>query len=253
MARAGKQKGSAHPNVEAAVRGWQTHEYADAGAAADALERGNNRLYEEMYPGDDAKTARRKFHRLINAQLRKPEVSRSEKPEEPVPVNARPKRLSKWRKAGQDLQGQPFMPGMKSKMRRAAPPTRHEALAAEIDSLTRAANGGNGWSNSRANAGNRAKRLEEQQYDAAHKFVTCEYKLRWQDRYAGPGSGVPLLQALQPGVRRTMPRAASTVASGVAAASRAAATHGLGGGADPARVRSNRQLQNARKRAKQLE
>ena len=70
---------------------------------------------------------------------------------------------------------------------------------------------------------------------------------------AGPGSGVPLLQALQPGVRRTMPRAASTAASGVAAASRAAATHGLGGGADPARVRSNRQLQNARKRAKQLE
>ena len=70
---------------------------------------------------------------------------------------------------------------------------------------------------------------------------------------AGPGSGVPLLQALQPGVRRTMPRAASTVASGVAAASRAAATHGLGGGADLARVRSNRQLQNARKRAKQLE
>ena len=90
MARAGKQKGSAHPNVEAAVRGWQTHEYADAGAAADALERGNNRLYEEMYPGDDAKTARRKFHRLINAQLRKPEVSRSEKPEEPMPVNVRP-------------------------------------------------------------------------------------------------------------------------------------------------------------------
>ena len=69
----------------------------------------------------------------------------------------------------------------------------------------------------------------------------------------GPGSEVPLLQALQPGVRRTIPRAASTAASGVAAASRAAATHGLGGGADPARVRSNRQLQNARKRAKQLE
>jgi|MEHZ01.5.fsa_nt_MEHZ011553846.1_1 hypothetical protein len=110
MARAGKQKGSAHPNVEAAVRGWQTHEYADAGAAADALERGNNRLYEEMYPGDDAKTARRKFHRLINAQLRKPEVSRSEKPEEPVPVNARPKRLSKWRKAGQDLKMKVHMP-----------------------------------------------------------------------------------------------------------------------------------------------
>ena len=35
---------------------------------------------------------------------------------------------------------------------------------------------------------------------------------------AGPGSGVPLLQALQPGVRRTMPRAASTAASGVVAA-----------------------------------
>ena len=71
---------------------------------------------------------------------------------------------------------------------------------------------------------------------------------------AGPRSAaVPLLQASQPGVRRTMPRAASTAASGVAAASRAAATHGLGGGADPARVRSNRQLQNARKRAKQLE
>jgi hypothetical protein len=70
---------------------------------------------------------------------------------------------------------------------------------------------------------------------------------------AGPGSGMPLLQALQPGVRRTMPRAASTAASGVAAALRAAVTHGLGGGADPARVRSNRQLQNARKRAKQLE
>ena len=79
--RAGKQKGSAHPNVEAAVRGWQTHEYANAGAAADAPERGNNHLYEEMYPGDDAKTARRKYHRLINAQVRKPEVSRSEKPE----------------------------------------------------------------------------------------------------------------------------------------------------------------------------
>jgi len=31
MARAGKQKGSAHPNVEAAVRGWQNHEYADTG------------------------------------------------------------------------------------------------------------------------------------------------------------------------------------------------------------------------------
>ena len=31
MARVGKQKGSAHPNVEAAVRGWQTHEYANAG------------------------------------------------------------------------------------------------------------------------------------------------------------------------------------------------------------------------------
>ena len=30
---------------------------------------------------------------------------------------------------------------MKSKMSRVAPPTRHEALAAEIDSLTRAANG----------------------------------------------------------------------------------------------------------------
>ena len=70
---------------------------------------------------------------------------------------------------------------------------------------------------------------------------------------AGPGSGVPLLRTLQPGVRRTMPWAASTTASGVVAASRAAATHGLGGGADPARVRSNRQLQNARKRAKQLE
>ena len=71
---------------------------------------------------------------------------------------------------------------------------------------------------------------------------------------AGPGSGVPLLQSLQPGVRRTMPRAASTAASDVAAASsRAAATHGLGGRAVPARVRSNRQLQNARKRAKQLE
>ena len=90
--RAGKQKGSAHPNVEAAVRGWQTHEYANAGAAADAPERGNNHLYEEMYPGDDAKTARRKYHRLINAQVRKPEVIRSEKPEEPVPVNVGPKR-----------------------------------------------------------------------------------------------------------------------------------------------------------------
>ena len=31
MALAGKQKGSAHPNVEAAVRGWQNHEYADTG------------------------------------------------------------------------------------------------------------------------------------------------------------------------------------------------------------------------------
>jgi hypothetical protein len=57
---------------------------------------------------------------------------------------------------------------------------------------------------------------------------------------AGPGSGVSLLRTLQPGVRRTMPWAASTTASGVVAASRAAATHGLGGGADPARVRSNR-------------
>ena len=50
-----------------------------------------------------------------------------------------------------------------------------------------------------------------------------------------------------------MPRAASTTASGVAAASRAVATHGLGGGADPARVRSSRQLQIARESAKQLE
>ena len=56
MARAGKQKGSAHPNVEAAVRGWQNHEYADTGAAMDALERGNSHLYEEMYPDVDAKT-----------------------------------------------------------------------------------------------------------------------------------------------------------------------------------------------------
>ena len=70
---------------------------------------------------------------------------------------------------------------------------------------------------------------------------------------AGLDSGVPLPRTLQPGVRRTMPRAASTTASGVAAASRAVATHGLGGGADPARVRSNRQLQDARKRAKQQE
>ena len=62
--RAGKQKGSAHPNVEAAVRGWQTHEYANAGAAADALERGNNRLYEEMYPSDDAKTVHRALRPL---------------------------------------------------------------------------------------------------------------------------------------------------------------------------------------------
>ena len=60
-----------------------------------------------------------------------------------------------------------------------------------------------------------------------------------------------MLRTSQPGVRRTMPRAAT--ASGVAAASRAVATHGLGGGADPARVRSSRHLQNARKRAKQLE
>ena len=133
MARAGKQKGSAHPNVEAAVRGWQNHEYADMGAAMDTLERGNSHLYEEMSPDVDAKTV--------------------------------------------------------------------EVAAQQVSD-------------------------------------------------AGPGSGVPLLQALQPGVRRTMPRAASTAASGLAAASRAAATHGLGGGADPARVRSNRQLQNARKRAK---
>jgi hypothetical protein len=70
---------------------------------------------------------------------------------------------------------------------------------------------------------------------------------------AGPRSGVPLLQSLPPRVRRTMPWAASTTASGPAAVSRAAATHDLGGGADPARVGSNRQLHNARKRAKQLE
>ena len=69
----------------------------------------------------------------------------------------------------------------------------------------------------------------------------------------GPDSGVPLPRTLQLGVRRTMPRAASTTASGVAAASRAVATHGLGGGADPARVRSSRQLQIARESAKQLE
>ena len=87
MARAGKQKGSAHPNVEAAVRGWQNHEYADTGAAMDALERGNSHLYEEMYPDVDAKTARTRFRKLINAQLAKPEVSRSKKPEELVPMN----------------------------------------------------------------------------------------------------------------------------------------------------------------------
>jgi hypothetical protein len=58
-----------------------------------------------MYPGDDAKTARRKFHRLINAQLRKPEVNWSENPEELVSVNVGPKRQAKWRKAGQDLRG----------------------------------------------------------------------------------------------------------------------------------------------------
>jgi hypothetical protein len=81
MARAGKQKGSAHPNVEAAVRGWQNHEYADTGAAMDALERGNSHLYEEMYPDVGAKTARTRFRKLINAQLAKPEVSRSEKRE----------------------------------------------------------------------------------------------------------------------------------------------------------------------------
>ena len=53
MARVGKQKGSA-----------QNHEYANAGVAADALERGNNRLYEEMYPGDDAKAPERN-HRIL--------------------------------------------------------------------------------------------------------------------------------------------------------------------------------------------
>ena len=68
MARAGKEKGSAHPNVEAAVRGWQNHEYVDTGAAMDALERGNSHLYEEMYPDVDAKTARTRFRKLINAQ-----------------------------------------------------------------------------------------------------------------------------------------------------------------------------------------
>jgi hypothetical protein len=40
------------------VRGWQNHEYADTGAAMDALERGNSHLYEEMYPDVGAKTAR---------------------------------------------------------------------------------------------------------------------------------------------------------------------------------------------------
>ena len=56
--------------------------------------------------------------------------------------------------------------------------------------------------------------------------------------------------ALRPEVQKAMPRAASTAASGVEAASGAVVTHGVGEGPDPTRVHSKTLTASCRKRGK---